>query len=210
MELIKLFARDDVLTVINVGDYSDSVLLEEERLVLSKFKAGRRSSYINGRGLFHEAMSYLGADDGPLLIGEKGEPLFWGAYKGSLSHKNNVTCVAISQSVDVRSVGIDVEHVESCKASLWSRIFTDRELLFLEESSDGVTDAGLMFSAKESFYKFQYPLTKTYLGFQDVEICPAEAGFEVCLKKDIGLSKERFDVSFCRTGEYVITGVVDS
>ena len=45
----------------------------------------------------------------------------------------------------------------------------------------------LLFSAKECFYKYQYPLTKQWVGFEEVEIEVnlEESKFNIRLLKDI-------------------------
>ena len=55
---------------------------------------------------------------------------------------------------------------------LWPTLFTEKEAgYFSSLAPDTVAlETTLFFSAKESFYKCQYPLTKEWVGFQDVAI----------------------------------------
>ena len=54
----------------------------------------------------------------------------------------------------------------------WPTLFTEKEAgYFSSLAPDTVAlETTLFFSAKESFYKCQYPLTKEWVGFQDVAI----------------------------------------
>ena len=55
---------------------------------------------------------------------------------------------------------------------LWPTLFTEKEADYLSSlAQDTVAlETTLFFSAKEAFYKCQYPLTQEWVGFQDVEI----------------------------------------
>ena len=58
------------------------------------------------------------------------------------------------------------------QTKLWPTLFTEREQYYLDRLKPTVArlEATIFFSAKESFYKCQYPLTKSWVGFQDVEL----------------------------------------
>ena len=80
--------------------------------------------------------------------------------------------VAVARSSTARSIGLDIEADEPMKPELRPRILTDGECAWLETRDAGEQGrlAMLVFSAKECFYKCQHPLTRQFLGFQDVEL----------------------------------------
>ena len=55
---------------------------------------------------------------------------------------------------------------------LWPTLFTEKEADYFSSLATDIIalETTLFFSAKESFYKCQYPLTQEWVGFQDVEI----------------------------------------
>ena len=72
----------------------------------------------------------------------------------------------------IESVGIDLESVGRVEKKLWPTLFTARERDYLGqlEPEKASVEATVFFSAKESFYKCQYPLTESWVGFQEVEL----------------------------------------
>ena len=65
-----------------------------------------------------------------------------------------------------------IETIGRVEQKLWPTLFTEREAGYFSSLSPGTValETTLFFSAKESFYKCQYPLTKEWVGFQDVAI----------------------------------------
>ena len=75
-------------------------------------------------------------------------------------------------------MGIDVERVTAATADIEELVCTPAERRWLDAQPAAQRGANvrLFFSAKEAFYKCQYPLTKTYLDFQDVELAIGDHG----------------------------------
>ena len=74
------------------------------------------------------------------------------------------------------AVGLDTEVAGAAKERLWPGICAPAELTWLDalpraERAAAVT---LIFSAKEAFYKCQYPLTGDWLNFHDLVVVPQE------------------------------------
>jgi 4'-phosphopantetheinyl transferase EntD len=69
-------------------------------------------------------------------------------------------------------VGIDIETIGRVEPKLWPTLFTEREAGYFRSLPPErvALETTLFFSAKESFYKCQYPLTQSWVGFQDVEV----------------------------------------
>ena len=73
---------------------------------------------------------------------------------------------------DVAGVGLDVEQDEELRPELERMICTPPERAWLDSQPSARRGqlGKLFFSAKEAFYKAQYPLTRAYLDFRDVDL----------------------------------------
>jgi 4'-phosphopantetheinyl transferase EntD len=96
----------------------------------------------------------------------------------------------------VRSVGLDAELHGPLEHELRKRVLVPEEEAELESIAANETELGrlalLVFSAKEAFYKCQYPLTRTFLGFHEVKVTlhadpdPTRGRFEARLLRQAG------------------------
>ena len=60
---------------------------------------------------------------------------------------------------------------------------------------------------KEAFYKFQFPITRQYVGFQQVEIDPSSPQIEFKIKHpEISriLAEIKIIASYCTTTEHIV------
>ena len=70
------------------------------------------------------------------------------------------------------SIGIDCEVISAVNDDLWSRICVPGEIQRLQSlpAPQRRPQAALIFAAKEAFYKCQFPMTREWVGFEDVLI----------------------------------------
>ncbi len=132
----------------------------------------RRREFVAGRLIARMLSDQLGLPPAPLRRADDRSPVWPADRVGSLSHCDTLCAAAIGTSHAIRSVGIDIETVGRVEPKLWPTLFTEREAgYFRSLPPERVTlETTLFFSAKESFYKCQYPLTQSWVGFQDVEV----------------------------------------
>ena len=132
----------------------------------------RQKEFAAGRLLARALSEQLGLPPAPLRRGEDRAPLWPDDRAGSLSHCDTLCAAAVGKRSAVQSVGVDVETIGRVEEKLWPTLFTEKEAgYFSSLAPDTVAlETTLFFSAKESFYKCQYPLTREWVGFQDVEI----------------------------------------
>lgn len=143
----------------------------------------RRVEFATGRLCARRALARLDIDDFILLNDARRAPRWPPGVVGSLTHTGDVPggycAVAVARADDLLTVGLDAEKSGGLSARLWRFVLTPDERLWLAGSSpdrQGLL-AKLIFSAKECFYKAQFPLTGKWLGFQDVVIAlDLEAG----------------------------------
>ena len=137
----------------------------------------RQKEFSAGRTLARALSDQLGLPPAPLRRGEDRSPVWPSDRTGSLSHCDTLCVAAVGKRNAVQSVGVDVETIGRVEQKLWPTVFTEKEAdYFSSLASDTVAlETTLFFSAKESFYKCQYPLTQEWVGFQDVEITRADS-----------------------------------
>ncbi|MFT5287743.1 MAG: 4'-phosphopantetheinyl transferase EntD, partial [Planctomycetota bacterium] len=101
-------------------------------------------------------------------------PIWPTGIVGTITHTRTFCAVAIAELRNSRCLGLDVEEYTPLKPELVERICSAREIAWIEEQTTSPDERGrlakLFFSAKEAFYKSQYPLTGRFLEFQDVEL----------------------------------------
>ena len=148
----------------------DGALYDEESASIERATEGRKREFQAGRILARRAMERLGVLSQAVLRGADRAPVWPREVVGSISHTKGFCGVAVALGDRAVSVGFDVERERALGPDLVSRICTVRERTWLAESTDPEGLATVVFSAKEAFYKCQYPLEKRFLGFQDAEV----------------------------------------
>jgi len=132
----------------------------------------RQKEFAAGRQLARALSDNLGLPPAPLRRAEDRAPLWPSDRTGSLSHCDTLCVGAVGKRSAIQAIGVDVETIGRVEEKLWPTLFTEKEAdYFSSLAPDTVAlETTLFFSAKESFYKCQYPLTKEWVGFQDVAI----------------------------------------
>ena len=126
-------------------------------------------------------MVELGAAPVSIPVGDNRQPVWPADITGSISHTKGLTGAILARRNDYRSIGIDIEGRTNVERMLWEQLFTMNELQMLDlAGTDAAAQlATLFFSFKESFYKMQFPLTRKFLDFRDVELQPMESGYRI-------------------------------
>ena len=137
-----------------------------------QFSLKRLSDFSTGRYCAIKALEQLGIQDAIIPIGEDRAPIWPEGIVGSISHCDSLTGAIVAKNSDHISLGLDIEEIGRVTPDLWDLVFTENEknYLFRLSDEDILVQSTAIFSIKEAFYKFQHPLTKTYLDFLDVEV----------------------------------------
>lgn len=148
--------------------------------------AKRRTEFTAGRTLARRALERLGAGAAAIPIGEKREPVWPAGITGSISHTRGFCGVALARARDVRGLGFDAERLDAVRPGLAREIVTDTELRAICQTLDCAPSPALAlaFSAKESFFKCQYPLTRRWLGLLDAVLTVTATGFTLAPAAD--------------------------
>jgi len=182
--------------------------------------AKRRVEFAAGRACARRALTRLGIRDFVLKNGADRAPRWPRGVVGSISHAGAIPgglCgVVVGRAQDFLALGLDAEVAGAVGPDLWPRVTTPGELDWLQgqPASDRAALATVLFSAKECFYKAQFPLSGEFLEFADVEVAldPAGSTFEARLtasgagrqsKPALGSCKGRY----VEVDEFIVTGI---
>jgi 4'-phosphopantetheinyl transferase EntD len=166
----------------------------EEAACVASAVLVRKLDFAAGRSYARSALETLGVRGFALINEPSGAPRWPEGFVGSITHTRRTgsgfaAAVAAARSV-VRSLGIDAESDRGLTEDLWPSVLRDEERAHLATlpPSERVRTASLMFSAKECFYKLQYPLTGQFLDFAAATIAvdAAAGAFEVTVRQDAG------------------------
>jgi 4'-phosphopantetheinyl transferase EntD len=173
----------------------EAILHPEEALIVQTLGEKRRQEFILGRTLVHQARKELHLPFQPLLQGSHGEPLWREDSFGCISHSKSHVWVLLAP----HPIGIDLECSNRLQPKAFQKALTPKELDWLNHQPESLQGhwATLIFSAKEAYFKLQFPLTQMQLHFQDgcVSIFPkATEGFNCYGKWEITVPKSPIPV----------------
>lgn len=155
----------------------------EEWDLIARAVPRRQREFAAGRAAAREAMVRIGFRQCPVPSAADRAPIWPAGLVGSISHTRQICIAVVGRAEEVGGIGIDVEERLPVGPDLWHSICTPEEQTHLqsqpvEQRGDFVAQ---LFSAKEAFYKWQYPLARRLLDFQDVQVNlePGGSGFSV-------------------------------
>lgn len=192
------------------GDGWDFPLHDDEVAIVASAGPKRRSDFMGGRACAHASLRELAMDRGPISKGERGVPIWPSGTVGSISHADGLCAAVAARSATYKSLGLDIERNGRVTTRLEKAIMTVGDLRQLNRGSlDRSTAATLIFSAKEAFYKAQYPISQTFLEFEAVNIELKPNAVEAILQiavPGLGPAGTRIRGRFALDGMYIITG----
>lgn len=147
-------------------------LLPAERACVARAASSRAEDFAAGRLCAHEVLRALGLPRRPLVARQDRVPVWPPGAIGAISHTGDYCVAVAARTTDLLSLGIDAERIDRIQSRLWPRLLRTEEMDALRQLSPSrqARIAAAMFSAKEAFYKCQYPLTRSWLGFHDVAV----------------------------------------
>lgn len=158
----------------------------EEAAQIANAAPSRRVEFAMVRHCARRAAARLGIPPFVLRNDENRAPIWPAGLVGALTHTGKVPggycAAAVARAQEVLTVGLDAEQADPLPSRLYRFVLTPQELEELQNLQGQGLAAKIIFSAKECFYKAQFPLTRRRLGFQDVEINLdfASQAFQVC------------------------------
>ncbi len=175
----------DCVVVESISELASAdSLLPPEAEFIRKAVPKRVIEFTAGRHCARRALARLGIADFPILSGSRREPIWPEGTIGSITHCSGFASAAVAIKTDLVAIGIDAEVAGPLSPGLIESIATRAERQALLAFSDDVPWERVIFSAKEAFYKAWYPVTRSWLGFHDVDVIfrPEQGAFEVQVK----------------------------
>jgi 4'-phosphopantetheinyl transferase EntD len=180
----RLFSPEVMVQVASSDMWKGTLYLDEEVLIKTA-NLTRKREFTAGRLCARKGLEQLGVKNFPVLIGENREPLWPPGIIGSIAHCKNFCAAVVVRIGALIGIGLDVEPLEPMTDDVLGLICTPDEKEWLLSASDNnrLLWAKLIFCAKESAFKCYFPLSQTYLDFQDVEVSinPDNKNFSVSL-----------------------------
>ena len=175
----------------------------------------RRREFSAGRVAAAAALKELGANDSfSISVGAGRNPLWPDNFTGSITHTSGLAVAAVARIEILATVGIDLERTNAVQPELWPSILRASEIDFVSRKPPMEQSrwATLLFCAKESFYKMQYPVTGEWVEFHDAEVLVSEKGGEfelVCSQASVAgkLQHSRFAGRYLSSPEFFLTAL---
>lgn len=167
----------------------------------------RRREFAAGRVCARHALAALGATHDSLDRQTDGSPRWPAGFIGSISHTAGLCGAAVSRAGVQLGLGLDMERVAPLEKELLDEICTADERLWLETLSASELEpmAMALFSAKEAFYKCQYPLTGLWLDFRNADLCLLPDGRVELRGVSADMGGLCFAGSYCIEPDHVLT-----
>jgi 4'-phosphopantetheinyl transferase EntD len=206
-----LFERP-VIAFESRGPVSAVALLPEEAACVARAAPKRVSEFAAGRACARRALAELEITEFALLAGVDREPLWPAPVTGSITHTGDYCGVVVARTSTVASLGVDAECRDAVRPELWRHIATSEERAMLASLPDREARerGSLLFSAKESFFKCQYHLTREWLNFTDVSVSVEDGRFTVHPRAPLALEALRappWAGRFALEDALVVTGI---
>lgn len=160
-------------------DLLDAALFPEEHAALADAVEERKREFATVRACARAALAKLGVSPLPITRGPNGAPQWPSGVVGSMTHCAGYRAAAVARAAEVAAIGLDAEPDRPLPDDVLGVISSVAErirLRSLAATSPGPSWDCLLFSAKESVYKVWYPLTRQWLGFEEVEVTISPSG----------------------------------
>jgi 4'-phosphopantetheinyl transferase EntD len=171
VEIEALLPAGVCVEVATEADGASSLLAAEADLV-RRASDVRRTEFGKGRACARRALSRLGVADTPILSLDSRAPAWPVGVSGSITHTPRFCAAAVARSSEVASIGIDGETAGAVTPDLWESVFqpVERAALRRLDPASGRLAATVFFSAKESAFKAQHPLTGRFVEFDEAVV----------------------------------------
>ena len=155
-----------------------ATLLPAEARHLQRAVPKRLREFAAGRACARRVLAEFGIVNFPIEVAADRQPLWPDTIVGSITHTAGFCAAVAARRQSMAAIGIDSEAVGAVNEEIWPAICVAAETAWLESLPAGerIAAVTLIFSAKEAFYKCQYPLMRESLGFQDVRVEASDWG----------------------------------
>ncbi len=148
-------------------------LFPEEEAAMARAVAKRRNEFTAGRACARLALAKLGLPAAPIVPGLRGAPQWPPGVVGSITHCDGYRASAVAHARDMITLGLDAEPNGALPGGVLDAVSLAEERATLPRLSAAVPHVHwdrLLFCAKEAVYKAWFPLTGSWLGFEQAAI----------------------------------------
>jgi 4'-phosphopantetheinyl transferase EntD len=149
-----------------------ALLLPAEVPYLGRAVAKRAREFAAGRLCARRALAEFGIVDFPLAVADDRQPLWPPSMVGSITHTAGFCAAVVAERRCAAGLGVDSEVVGDVNPPIWPSICLPAEIAWIRSlpAAEQAAAVTLIFSAKEAFYKCQYPMVRERLGFHDARV----------------------------------------
>jgi len=153
--------------VQQVASEAEAFQYADEGSHLANAAIARRNEFISGRRCARIALAHIGQASCALPADPDGLPIWPSATMGSITHSRGLCCAVAASADKMVYLGIDLEKTTRLSARAMERVVHP-----LEAATVGEDQAlgSLLFSAKEAFYKAQFPVWGAQPNFKDLAL----------------------------------------
>ena len=130
----------------------------------------RRTEYAAVRECARTALRRLGMADAAVPAGPDRAPVWPTGIVGSMTHVDGYRAAAVGRAECWVGIGIDAEVHAPLPPGVETLVMSPDERAALARTDPALCPDRVLFSAKESVYKVWYPVTRSWLGFEDVDV----------------------------------------
>jgi 4'-phosphopantetheinyl transferase EntD len=189
-----LFPRGAVAAELR-GPGDPELLLPAEAVFIGRAVPKRVQEFAAGRLCARRALADFGIVDFPIEVADDRQPVWPHTMVGSITHTAGFCAAVVAERRCLGALGLDSEVVGDVTAGIWHSICVPLETAWVRSlpASERAAAVTLIFSAKEAFYKCQYPIVRERLSFHDARVQvvgwgAADGVFNIHATRDIAMS----------------------
>lgn len=177
--VLDVLGHPDVVGYQTTTEGEMAWLFPDEQTDIAGASSRRIAEFAAGRACAHAGLEALGVRVVAIGKGADRSPQWPADIEGSIAHTDGKAMAVVARRSDLGSagIGIDVEQRGRVRSELYRKLFTDGEIDVILSAADEGLEATVRFSAKEAFYKAQYPLTQSWVSFTDVAIESSDGAY---------------------------------
>jgi 4'-phosphopantetheinyl transferase EntD len=185
-DYISQIIEEGALGFEQFAPFQGTLVGAEGEILGNRVVSKRRAEFIAGRFCARSALGAFNCVSAEVLQGPSREPIWPVGFVGSITHCDGYCAAVVAPNYRFRSLGIDAETNVRLPEETFEIIATPAEIVSLRKLPRGLIHWDrLLFSIKESTFKSWFPITNSWLDFDDVfvEICPEPRRFNVEIRK---------------------------
>jgi 4'-phosphopantetheinyl transferase EntD len=175
--MIERVLPDGVECAEHSGRPLPAPVLPDEEPGIANAVPARRAEYAAVRACARTALRRLGLDDASVPAGPDRAPVWPAGIVGSMTHCDGYRAAAVARAEAWSGIGIDAEVCAPLPPEVLDLVLNPGEQAMLADADPARCLDRVLFSAKESVYKVWYPVTRAWLGFEDVDVRLGDGAF---------------------------------